>query len=97
MSRRAADLRLIRRTVGLWTILRWTLHSWVAMTCLVQLCTEGMYRLVLTLPVVIIALLDAWNEFRAAPHMPDNSNSSLNCGEQSNDDGWLGAVSRFPL
>ena len=97
MPRRAADSKLIRRTVGFWAGLRWTLNFWVAMICLVQVYSEGIHRLALTLPVVIIALLDTWREFRAALRVPDDNKSLLSHSEKSRDSEGIGEVSRFHL
>ncbi|KAB2342188.1 hypothetical protein [Actinomadura rudentiformis] len=95
MTRRTAHSKLDQRGLLTPTGMRATIHSWVALTCVIELYAEGIHRLALTLPVVIIALLDAWREFRATPRMSDNSNASLNHGENPSEGDPLKGVSRF--
>ncbi|MFC5749808.1 hypothetical protein [Actinomadura rugatobispora] len=66
---------------------RGTLHSWAALTCVIELHAEGIHRLPLTLPVVIIALLDAWHEFQIIPSTSDNSSAPGNHGKRTSENG----------
>ncbi|MEV1238469.1 hypothetical protein ACIBO2_44695 [Nonomuraea sp. NPDC050022] len=78
MTRRAAYPNFRPRDPIQLTRVRGTLHFWATWSCLVDLYTEGIHRLALTLPIVIIALLDTWHAFRGTPSTSDNSSASDN-------------------
>jgi hypothetical protein len=86
MTHRAAHEKAGRHGFSLRTGVRGTLHSWAALTCLIELHDEGINGWTLTLPVVIIALLDAWHEFRITSRTSDNISGSHNHPKKPPDD-----------
>jgi hypothetical protein len=67
-----------RRTVrGLvrWASTATLVQTWAAAASLAELQGGGIRRLVLTLPVAIIAVLDSWQELRTPPIMAEDAST----------------------
>lgn len=54
---------------------------WAAVPSLVELYSEGVWRLLLTLPVAFVALMDAWHELRTPPCIGHGGSISPNHDE----------------
>lgn len=76
----------MRRTVrGLarWAGTATLVQTWAAVASMIELQGGGIHRLVLTLPVAIIAVLDSWQELRTPPIMPDDGSTGTNHAQES--------------
>lgn len=43
---------------------RTLLHIWMAVVCVTELCSGGLWQGLFTLPAAIITLMDVWHELR---------------------------------
>lgn len=75
---RAASLRGSSLWVGTFALFQ----LWAVVPSVIELCSEGMCQLLLTLPVTFVALMDVWHELRTPPCVGHGSSIASNYGEE---------------
>lgn len=67
---------------SLWVAIFAVFQLWAAVPALIEMCSEGACQLLLTLPVVFVAVMDAWHGLRTPPHVGHDSSIASNHGEE---------------
>jgi hypothetical protein len=74
--------RTVRSLTG-WAGTATLVQTWAAVASMIELQGGGIRRLVLTLPVAIIAVLDSWQELRTPPIMADDGSPRTNNAQKA--------------